>query len=113
MSAGLRVRICNNICVFTILLAESVKEDLKGLRVVDRRKILDAVEKQLQGEPDKETRHRKILVGLVPPFDAVPPVWQLSVGEFRVFYDLDELGKAVYVRAIRRKPPHKTTKEIL
>jgi mRNA-degrading endonuclease RelE of RelBE toxin-antitoxin system len=99
--------------VFTILFAESVREDLKDLRVVDRRKILDDVEKQLQGEPGRATRRRKLLVGLVPPFDAVPPVWQLSVGEFRVFYDLDEQEKAVYVRAVRRKPPHKTTKEIL
>jgi len=99
--------------VFTILFAESVKEDLKGLRVVDRRKILDLVERRLQGEPGRETGHRKILVGLVPPFDAVPPVWQLSVGEYRVFYDLDDSEKTVYVRAIRRKPPHKTTKEIL
>ena len=47
------------------------------------------------------------------PFDAVPPIWQLSVGDVRVFYDIDETDKVVYVRAIRRKPPGKTTKEIL
>jgi hypothetical protein len=60
-----------------------------------------------------EARHRKMLVGLVPPFDATPPIWQLSVGEFRVFYDVDPGERRVYVRAVRRKPPHKTTKEIL
>jgi len=30
-----------------------------------------------------------------------------------VFYDLDEKAKMVTVRAIRRKPPRKTTEEIL
>jgi len=42
-----------------------------------------------------------------------PPVWQLRVGEYRVFYDVDREEMAVYVRAVRLKPPHKTTEEIL
>jgi mRNA-degrading endonuclease RelE of RelBE toxin-antitoxin system len=43
----------------------------------------------------------------------VQPVWELRVGEYRVFYDVDEVGGQVVVRAVRRKPPHKTTEEIL
>jgi mRNA-degrading endonuclease RelE of RelBE toxin-antitoxin system len=35
------------------------------------------------------------------------------VGEYRVFYDVGEVERVVYVRAIRRKPPHRTTEEIL
>jgi mRNA-degrading endonuclease RelE of RelBE toxin-antitoxin system len=99
--------------VFAIHFAASVKEDLDGLRVADRRRVLDTIERRLRVEPARENRHRKVLFGLKPPFDAVPPIWQLSVGELRVFYDVDAVEKAVYVRAIRRKPPHKTTKEIL
>jgi mRNA-degrading endonuclease RelE of RelBE toxin-antitoxin system len=99
--------------MFTIRFAVSVKTDLEGLRLVERKKVLDAVEKQLRDEPAKETRHRKILEGLVAPFEAVPPIWQLSIGDLRVFYDVDDEEKVVVVRAIRRKPPHKTTKEIL
>jgi len=44
--------------------------------------------------------------------EAVRPVWQLRVGDFRVFYDVDEQQQEVIVRAIRRKGS-KTTKEIL
>jgi hypothetical protein len=30
-----------------------------------------------------------------------------------VFYDVDDIEMQVIVRAIRRKPPHKTTEEFL
>jgi len=53
------------------------------------------------------------LVGLVPPWEHVPPVWELRIGEYRVFYDIDEKAKLVMVRAIRHKPPHKTTEETI
>jgi len=43
----------------------------------------------------------------------VVPIWELRVGEFRVFYDVDEEAQTVFVRAVRHKPPHKTTEEIL
>jgi hypothetical protein len=53
------------------------------------------------------------LAGLIPPFEAVAPVWQLSVGEHRIFYDVSADAGKVYVRAVRRKPAHRTTEEIL
>lgn len=59
------------------------------------------------------TKNRKILVSLIPPFEVVPPVWELRVGDHRVFYDVAEEEEAVYVRAVRHKPPHRTTEEIL
>ncbi len=48
----------------------------------------------------------------MPPWDEVRQVWQLRVGDFRVFYDVDEERREVVVRAIRRKGS-KTTKEVL
>jgi hypothetical protein len=30
-----------------------------------------------------------------------------------VFYDVEEKAKTVIVRAIRHKPPHKTTEEVI
>ena len=60
-----------------------------------------------------ETRNKKILVGLTPPWEHQPPVWELRVGEYRVFYDVDEPDRRVTVRAVRRKPPHATTEGIL
>jgi len=32
---------------------------------------------------------------------------QLRIGEYRVFYDVDEVELTVIIRAIRHKPPHK------
>jgi mRNA-degrading endonuclease RelE of RelBE toxin-antitoxin system len=40
-------------------------------------------------------------------------VRELRIGEHRVFYDVDEAARRMLVRAIRHKPPHKTTEEIL
>jgi mRNA-degrading endonuclease RelE of RelBE toxin-antitoxin system len=70
--------------MFEIEYAESVEEDLRLLRAYHRRTILDAIDKFLTHEPLAETRRRKPLWGLVPPWDHVPPVWQLRVGEYRV-----------------------------
>ena len=98
---------------FTIVFAESVKEDVKGLRAYDRRRLLDAIERHLTHTPHVATTQRKLLHHLVPPFEAIPPIWQLRVGAFRVFYDVSEEERRVYVRAVRRKPTHLTTEEIL
>jgi mRNA-degrading endonuclease RelE of RelBE toxin-antitoxin system len=66
----------------------------------------------LTKKPTTPTRRKKLLEGLVSPWDALRPVWQLRVGDFRVFYDVDEERQEVIVRAIRRKGS-KTTKEAL
>jgi mRNA-degrading endonuclease RelE of RelBE toxin-antitoxin system len=99
--------------VYAIEFSDKVLDDLSAFRAFDRQKILDRIEEQLSSEPLKATRHRKILVGLVPSFEAVPPIWQLSVGEYRVFYDVNEEHRIVSVRAVRHKPPHRMTEEIL
>ena len=98
---------------FEVRFSENVKDDLKRLRAYDRHIILDAIERQLVHTPHVATKQRKLLRNLVPPFEAIPPVWQLRVGAFRVFYDVEDVGRRVYVRAIRRKPVHLTTEEML
>jgi mRNA-degrading endonuclease RelE of RelBE toxin-antitoxin system len=99
--------------MFIIEFAAGVADDVARLRATDRRRILDNIDEQLQHEPAVQTRNKKMVPGLVPPWIHIPPVWELRVGEFRVFYDVDKVHAVVYVRAIRRKPPHKTTEEIL
>ena len=101
------------VSVFEILFSEGVKGDLERLRPYDRAMILDAIQAQLARVPHLETKGRKRLRNLVPPFEAIRPIWQLRVGLFRVFYDVDEEERRVYVRAVRKKPPHRTTEEIL
>ena len=73
---------------------------------------MDEVDAQLVHEPATPSRRRRQLEGLVPPWDGIRPVWQLRVGDLRVFYDVDEARREVIVRAIRRKGS-KTTKEVL
>jgi len=99
--------------MFTLEFSEMVAEHLGELRAYDRKQILDQIDAQLTHRPTEETRNRKKVVGLIPPWEHVEPVWELRVGEFRVFYDVYEDESRVVVRAIRRKPPHQTTKEIL
>ena len=98
---------------FEILVSEGVKKDMKALRAYDRQMILEAIEAPLVHTPTMATKQRKLLRNLAPPFDAIPPIWQLRVGPFRVFYDVQEAERRVSVRAIRHKPAHQQTEEIL
>jgi mRNA-degrading endonuclease RelE of RelBE toxin-antitoxin system len=99
--------------MFEIKYADTVAEDLKSLSAKKRATILDKIEEQLRHEPNKVTRNKKMLVDLSPPWPHEEPVWELRIGEYRAFYDVDESGQVVNLRALRRKPPHKTTKDIL
>lgn len=78
-----------------------------------RGKVLEAIETQLVSEPAIPTRNRKPLVNLIPPWTADPPIWELRVGDYRVFYDVSDEESVVYVRAIRRKPRGIRTEDIL
>ena len=99
--------------MYKITYSEGVADDLGRLRANQRAQVLDRIEVQLRREPSRQTRNRKIVVGLVPPWDHVEPIWELRIGEYRVFYDVDEAESTVIIRAIRHKPRHKTTEEIL
>jgi hypothetical protein len=57
-----------------ITYSESVADDLARLPGSQRSKILDRIEVQLKHEPTRQTRNRKILVGLVPPWEHIDPV---------------------------------------
>ncbi|HEY3354123.1 MAG TPA: type II toxin-antitoxin system RelE/ParE family toxin, partial [Polyangia bacterium] len=78
----------------------------------ERRRIMDAIDEQLTRTPASATRRKKLLRGLTPPWSQARPVWQLRVGAFRVFYDVDEDRREVIVRAARRKGA-RMTKEVL
>ena len=98
---------------YSIQFNEGAVADLKGVRVYDRRRIVDAIAEHLTLRPLHESRRRKALVGLVPPWEQVRPVWQLRVGDYRVFYDVDEAARTVIVQAVRRKRATGTTEDSL
>jgi mRNA-degrading endonuclease RelE of RelBE toxin-antitoxin system len=74
---------------------------------------VDAIGEQLASTPETPTKNRKLLENLIPPWESVPPIWELRVGEYRVFYDVDRTESVVYVRAIRRKRRQAKTEDIL
>ena len=97
---------------YSITIKPGAMAELKGLRKFDAAAVLDAIEAQLSDEPTVETANRKCLPALAPTWEGEIPVWELRVGAFRVFYDVDEDAGAVYVRAVRKKG-RKTTGEIV
>jgi mRNA-degrading endonuclease RelE of RelBE toxin-antitoxin system len=99
--------------MFSIVYATGVADDLRRMRGRDRAFVLDRIEAALVDQPTTMTRNRKLLVGIQPPWDQELPVWELRVGEYRVFYDVETEFRVVTIQAIRHKPPHLTTEEIL
>jgi mRNA-degrading endonuclease RelE of RelBE toxin-antitoxin system len=97
----------------SILYTPAAVEDLASLRADKRTPIREAIEQQLAHQPAVLTRNRKKLEGLVPPWEHVPPVWELRVGDCRIFYDVDETAARVVIRRVLRKPPHLTTADII
>jgi mRNA-degrading endonuclease RelE of RelBE toxin-antitoxin system len=98
---------------FAVEIVPSALEELKAVRAFDRRRIADAIGEQLSHQPTVATRNRKLLVVSEASFVFEPPLWELRVGDFRVFYDVDDEKSVVYVRAVREKPPHSVSEEIL
>ncbi|MGH7846521.1 MAG: type II toxin-antitoxin system RelE family toxin [Candidatus Binatia bacterium] len=98
--------------MFEVRFAEGVEQDLRKIRLYYRNPILDAIEEQFVHEPDTPTRNRKLLKNLNPPWQAVAPIWELRVREYRVLYDVSPTESVVYVRAVRRKPRGPKTENI-
>ena len=98
---------------YAIEVTDLAIEELSNIRAFKRRPILETIRQQLTYKPTVITRNCKLLESLIPSFKTVPPIWELRVGEYRIFYDVDEGEKIVYVRAIRRKTPEQTTEDIV
>jgi len=107
------LRICNSMAMYRVEVVQDAEDELAKIRVFDRNLILSEIKKQLTREPATPTRRRKRLDSLTPSFEAVPPVWELRVSDWRVFYDVDEADRIVWVRAVRPKPPDKRTEDIV
>jgi addiction module RelE/StbE family toxin len=98
---------------YAIEIVASALNELKRIKAFYRQQIRDAIKQQLTNQPNVETRNRKALSGAKPDFEHIPPLWQLRVQKYRVFYDVNEDEQQVSIRAVREKPLHATTEEIL
>jgi mRNA-degrading endonuclease RelE of RelBE toxin-antitoxin system len=96
---------------YEIVMHELAVEELETVRTFDRRRIVAEIRQQLTHEPALPSRNRKCLADLTPSFEHEPPIWELRVGNVRVFYDVNEAERRVHVRAVRRKD-RQTTEDI-
>lgn len=99
--------------VFQIRVTEAAAVEIADLPALIRKQVVKAIETQLLHQPNVETQNRKLLRGLIPPWEHLDPTWEIRVGEYRVFYDMDAAVTVVHIRAVRHKPPHRTTGDIL
>lgn len=84
--------------IYEIILKCSAIADLDALRKYDAAQITDAMEKHLQHDPTKESKNRiKRLRGVSNPD------YRLRVGDYRVFYVVDEDACRVDVLRIMHK----------
>jgi len=82
---------------YKISFTESALEDLAWFKQNEQNEIRDGIYANLEHEPTVETRNRKKL----RPNETAE--WELRIGRFRVFYDVDEAVRIVAIEAIAQK----------
>lgn len=98
---------------FTVEIVPSALKELQAFKPYCQRQIADAIDQQLPHQPNVPTRHRKPLAVTEASFAFDPPLWELRIGDNRVFYDVDEAEQIVLIRSIRAQPPHANTEDVL
>ena len=82
--------------VYTIILKHSAISDLDALRKYDATQIANAMERHLLHDPTKESKSRiKRLRGITN--------YRLRIGDYRVFYVVDEDARRVDVLRVMHK----------
>jgi len=82
--------------LFSIRFIPSADEDLLSYSITQQRIIVDSIKRHLPHEANQETRRRKKLT------DHPIAPWELRVGDFRVFYDIED-EMVVKITAIGHK----------
>jgi len=83
--------------MYTIVLSARAIEALESMRKYDQKRIRDALAEQLESQPQVETRNRKKLR------PGGPAEWEIRVGDYRAFYDVNEEEEQVRVVVIGYK----------
>jgi mRNA-degrading endonuclease RelE of RelBE toxin-antitoxin system len=82
---------------FELRFSPRARDHVKALRKRDQQIVLDSIEAQLRDQPDRPTRNRKQLEE-----NPLAP-WELRVGDFRVFYDVNADENLVAIVAVGKK----------
>lgn len=86
---------------FSINIAESAIDDIKCFKKYERVIILNSIDKQLLYEPMVETRNKKLLR------DNIFFRWELCIGKYRVFYNVNKNDRIVDITAVGYKVRNK------
>ncbi len=82
---------------FALAFTKDALDDLAYLKKYEQRLILDELEVQLSREPTMETRNRK------PLEPNTLGEWELRIGVYRIFYDVDPAESLVKIKAVGYK----------
>ncbi len=80
--------------MYTINISPVAEEDLKSLRKFERIEVLEGMKTRLRHEPTVKTRNRKRM----EPNELAE--WELRIGKFRVFYNVDTAALVVQIETI-------------
>ncbi|NEP62958.1 MAG: type II toxin-antitoxin system RelE/ParE family toxin [Symploca sp. SIO2G7] len=84
--------------MYEIEFTPEAVQDLRYFRKFEQNIVIEAIQTRLTHEPTVETKNR---------FRRSPPdiaEWELRIGIFRVFYNVDEFVRIVSVARIGEKP---------
>jgi mRNA-degrading endonuclease RelE of RelBE toxin-antitoxin system len=87
----------NKMPMYVLDITEDANHDLNYYRIYERKIIVDAIIVQLKHQPDTETGSRRML--------RENPIarWELRIGKYRVFYEIDEENQVVSVVSVGHK----------
>jgi mRNA-degrading endonuclease RelE of RelBE toxin-antitoxin system len=77
-----------------VAYSPEAEDHLWGLTARQRRVVVDSISQQLRHQPNVETRNRRRM----RPSPLAP--WELRVGDFRVYYDIEQKERVVHIRAV-------------
>ncbi|MBM4049670.1 MAG: type II toxin-antitoxin system RelE/ParE family toxin [Planctomycetes bacterium] len=80
--------------MYEIDFTPEANEDLDLFRKFEQQQVLDEIERQLKHQPSVETRNRKRL----RPNNVAD--WELRIGKFRVFYNVEDETRTVSIEAV-------------
>src|SRR2546423_14392425 len=83
--------------MFEIKFTDQAIADLKLLKKAERRSIMSELEAKLIKEPAVETRNLKKL----RPNQLAE--WELRIGDFRIFYDVDQDNSLIKIQTVGYK----------
>jgi mRNA interferase RelE/StbE len=91
---------------YEIRYASEAVDDLHGMRVFDRRQVLDGIELHLTHQPTFVSKSR--IKAMSQPFWSQ---YRLRVGDFRIYYDVNEEVRVVNVLRVLVKTTNQTPGE--